>query len=89
MNLTGLTSDDAQRFIAAAQDLPLVIDQASNALALLAAIMHGGDHDGHFGLADIAALTSRALDAAHAAHNEAMLDLARHLKHSLPKGGPK
>ena len=25
-------------------------------LALLAAIMHGGDHDGHFGLADIAAL---------------------------------
>lgn len=87
MTRIAFNPDEAARFLTAVEDLPIVIDQAANALALLATIMHGGDHDGHFGLADVAALTSRALDAAHAAHNEAMVDLARHLKLSLPKGG--
>lgn len=82
-----LTPEDAARFLAAAQDLPIVIDQATHALALLGNLMHGRDHDGHFGLACIAELTSRALDAAHANHNETMVDLARHLQPSLPKGG--
>jgi hypothetical protein len=82
-----LTPEDAARFLSAVEDLPIVIDQAANALALLGNIMHGGDHDGHFGLACIAELTSRALDAAHAAHNESMVDLGRYLQPSLPKGG--
>lgn len=81
-----LTPEEAKRFLVAAQDLPIVIDQATHALDLLGNLMHGGDHDGHFGLACIAQLTSRALDAAHAAHNETMVDLARHLQPSLPKG---
>lgn len=81
-----LTPDEAKRFLATAQDLPLVIDQATHALALLGNIMHGGDHRDHFGLACMAELTARALDAAHAAHNETMVDLARHLQPSLPKG---
>ena len=87
MKVISLTPEDAARFLAAAEDLPIVIDQASNALNLLSQIMHGGDHDGHFGLADVAALASRALDAALAVHNESMVDLGRHLQPSLPKGG--
>lgn len=82
-----LSPEDAARCLAAVQDLPIVIDQAANSLALLGILMHGGDHDGHFGLACIAELTSRALDAAHAAHNETLVDLGRHLQPSLPKGG--
>lgn len=81
-----LTPEEAKRFLVAARDLPIVIDQATHALALLGQIMHGGDHAGHFGLACMAELTSRALDAAHEAHNETMVDLARHLQSSLPKG---
>jgi hypothetical protein len=82
-----LSSEDAARFLSAVEDLPIVIDQAANALALLGHIMHGGDHDGHFGLACIAELTSRALGAAHAAHNETLVELGQHLQLSLPKGG--
>lgn len=81
------TPDEAKGLIAAAEDLSVVINQATNAVALLDLIMHGGDHDGHFGLADIAALTARALDAAHLAHNEALVDLATRLKQAQPKGG--
>jgi hypothetical protein len=83
-----LTPDEARRVLDAAEDLPLVVDQATHALALLGRVMHGRDHEGHFGLACIAELASRALDAAHAAHNETMVALADQLR-AQSKGGLK
>ncbi len=63
-----------------------MINQATTVCDLLARILMDGDHEGHFGLSDMAALTARALDAVSHVHNEALVNLGTCLKQALTVG---
>jgi hypothetical protein len=83
MILLSLTKPEVDAFVAAVQDASLITSQVENVAALLALIIQEGDHDGHFGIADMAALTSRALAGFGEAHNEALVNLGSRLKDAV------
>ena len=78
-----LTHADATRFTNAVQDAALLVSQAENVFALLALIIQERDHEGHFGIADMAALAGKALAGFGELQNEDLANLSSHLRAAL------
>ena len=74
-----LSPTDAHRFTEAVQDVAVLVNQAENVFAFLALVIQGGDHEGHFGIADMAALASKALAGFGERQNEDLANLSSRL----------
>jgi hypothetical protein len=81
MNLSvHLIPEEADRFARAADEVGILVSEAENVLALLALILREGDHDGHLGIADMAALAGKALAAFGERQSEDLVILSTRLK---------
>jgi hypothetical protein len=78
-----LTHADATRFTNAVQEVSVLVNQAENVFALLALLIQEGDHAGHFGLHDMAALAGKALAGFGELQNEDLAKLSSHLRAAL------
>ena len=74
---------DAARFTNAMQDVAVLVNQAENVFALLALRIRDGDHTGHFGLHDMAALAGNALAGFGELQNEDLAELSLHMRAAL------
>jgi hypothetical protein len=83
MMLVSLSDSDAMAFIAAVHDAQIITSQVEQACALLAEVIEGGDHAGHFGLAAMTGLMARAMAGFGAAHNDNLAKLGTCLKQAI------
>jgi hypothetical protein len=77
--------DEMDRFCDAVEEAPILLCRAANVFRLLGELLQGRDYEGHFGLADMAMLASRALEDAQGKEGEHLSQLGSVLRQGRAK----
>ena len=74
------TNDELDRYLEAADELPVLLARAENAFGLICELLQGQDYCGHFGIGDLAYLASRAFASASEKEGEDIAQLGSRLR---------
>jgi hypothetical protein len=74
------TDDELDRYLEAADELPVLLARAENAFSLICELLQGQGYTGHFGIGDLAYLASRAFASAAMTEGENIAQLGSRLR---------